>query len=347
MRENVVEQALKIIRNRIDQFGVAEPTIQAQGADEIVVQLPGIQDPQRAKDLIGRTALLEFKLVAQGPQAGTLEKPGPGVQVLSGKGERGRRARSYLVEKRTLMTGDVSPTRACARAAPRRAWRSTSCSTRAARKLFGDVTTQQRRAATSPSCSTASSSRRRSSASRSPAVAGRSRAASTSPRRRTWPTCCATARCRRRSSCIEERTVGPSLGQDSIRQGMLSFVVGGVARRRSSCCVYYRGGGADRRRGAARERALPPGGCSPRSASRSRCPGIAGIVLTIGMAVDANVLILERIREELRLGQERARGHRGRLRARLGRDPRLEHHDVPARASSSSSSARARCAASP
>ena len=53
------------MRNRIDQFGVAEPTIQAQGADEIVVQLPGIQDPQRAKDLIGRTALLEFKLVAR------------------------------------------------------------------------------------------------------------------------------------------------------------------------------------------------------------------------------------------------------------------------------------------
>src|SRR5262249_39669911 len=82
LHENVREQALKIIRNRIDQFGVAEPTIQAQGADEIVVQLPGIQDPQRAKELIGRTALLEFKLIANGPQAGTTDHPGPGVQVL-------------------------------------------------------------------------------------------------------------------------------------------------------------------------------------------------------------------------------------------------------------------------
>jgi preprotein translocase subunit SecD len=69
-RERFVEQGLQILRNRIDQFGVAEPTIQAQGTDQIAVQLPGIQDPQRAKDLIGRTALLEFKLVAQGPQAG-------------------------------------------------------------------------------------------------------------------------------------------------------------------------------------------------------------------------------------------------------------------------------------
>src|SRR5207249_6370425 len=106
IHENVREQALKIIRNRIDQFGVAEPTVQAQGNDEIVVQLPGIQDPQRAKDLIGKTALLEFKLTAQGPQAGTVEHPGPGVQVLNGKGDAGGR-RAYLVERRTLMTGDV------------------------------------------------------------------------------------------------------------------------------------------------------------------------------------------------------------------------------------------------
>src|SRR5207253_1817635 len=106
LRDNVQEQALKIIRNRIDQFGVSEPTVQAQGADEIVVQLPGIQDPQRAKELIGRTALLEFKLVARGPEAGTLDHPGPNVQVVLGKSEKGRRT-SYLVERRTLMTGDV------------------------------------------------------------------------------------------------------------------------------------------------------------------------------------------------------------------------------------------------
>src|SRR5205807_2019157 len=107
IRDNVVDQALKIIRNRIDQFGVAEPTVQAQGTDEIVVQLPGIQDPQRAKELIGRTALLEFKLVARGPEAGTLDHPGPNVQVLPAKSEKGRRADRILVERRTLMTGDV------------------------------------------------------------------------------------------------------------------------------------------------------------------------------------------------------------------------------------------------
>ena len=71
-------------------------------------------------------------------------------------------------------------------------------------------------------------------------------------------------------------------------------------------------------------------------------PGIAGIVLTIGMAVDANVLINERIREELRLGQVAARRHRCGLRTRLARHPGLQHHHVPRRASFSSSSARAR-----
>ena len=99
MRDGVVEQALKIIRNRIDQFGVTEPTIQKQGSSQIVVQLPGIQDPQRAKELIGRTAQLEFKLVSS-------EQPGRRrVESLPGKGDDGGRG-TYLVEKRTLLTGD-------------------------------------------------------------------------------------------------------------------------------------------------------------------------------------------------------------------------------------------------
>src|SRR5262249_27789686 len=106
IRNNAVEQALQVLRNRIDQFGVAEPTIQAQGDDEIVVQLPGVQDPQRAKDLIGRTALLEFRLVAEGPNIGTPEHPGPGIDVMPGAAEAGQRRR-YLLEKRPVMGGDV------------------------------------------------------------------------------------------------------------------------------------------------------------------------------------------------------------------------------------------------
>ena len=191
IRDNVVDQALKIIRNRIDQFGVSEPTVQAQGADEIVVQLPGIQDPQRAKDLIGKTALLEFKLLATGPQAGTVEHPGPGVQVLNGKGDAGGR-RAYLVERRTLMTGDVITD-----ASVRPGTASTSRSTPAARSSSPTGRTPTW-VATSPSCSTTTWSPPRRFASRSPPAAARSRGGSTSPRRRTWRMCCATGRCPRR-----------------------------------------------------------------------------------------------------------------------------------------------------
>src|SRR4029077_6236615 len=99
LRDRFVDQALQILRNRIDQFGVSEPTILAQGTDEIVVQLPGIQDPQRAKDLIGRTALLEFRLVAEGPQAGTPQNPGAGMQTVAGRpGDRNQ----YVTEKRPI-----------------------------------------------------------------------------------------------------------------------------------------------------------------------------------------------------------------------------------------------------
>jgi preprotein translocase subunit SecD len=92
IRAGVVDQALQVIRNRIDQFGVSEPTVTAQGTDEIVVQLPGIQDPHRAKELIGRTAVLEFRFVAQG---GTPDAPPPGAQVMPACGSRAAPASTW------------------------------------------------------------------------------------------------------------------------------------------------------------------------------------------------------------------------------------------------------------
>jgi preprotein translocase subunit SecD len=299
IRENVVDQALKIIRNRIDQFGVAEPTVQAQGTDEIVVQLPGIQDPQRAKDLIGKTALLEFKLLATGPQAGTPEHPGPNVQVLSGKGDAGGR-RQYLVERKTLMTGDML-TDATVR--PGTATEGMAVDfTLDARggKLFGQVSSANvgRNLAivldgyveSAPTI-------------REPITGGRGQITG----RFDFAEAQDLANVLRNGALpaplklIEERTVGPSLGQDSIRKGILSFVVGS-ALVIAFMLVYYRGGGliAD---GALLMNILILVGIFAAFGFTLSLPGIAGIVLTIGMAVDANVLILERIREELRLGK--------------------------------------------
>ena len=299
LRENVREQALKIIRNRIDQFGVAEPTVQTQGNDEIVVQLPGIQDPQRAKELIGRTALLEFKLLAQGPQAGTIEKPGPGVQVLPGKSETGRR-QSYLVERRTLMTGDVLTD---ARVSPGSATEGMAVEFKLdarGAKQFGQITTASvgRNLAIVLDGVVASAP-----VIREPITGGRGQITG----RFDFAEAQDLANVLRNGALpaplklMEERTVGPSLGQDSIRNGILSFVVG-AASVILFMVFYYRGGGliAD---GALLLNVLLLVATFAAFGFTLSLPGIAGIVLTIGMAVDANVLILERIREELRLGK--------------------------------------------
>ena len=299
IRENVREQALKIIRNRIDQFGVAEPIVQAQGSDEIVVQLPGIQDPQRAKELIGRTALLEFKLLPADAKAGTVEKPGPGVQVLPGKSDTGRR-QSYLVERKTLMTGDVLTD---AHVSPGSATEGMAVEfvlDARGGKQFGALTSANvgRNLAIVLDGVVESAP-----VIREPITGGRGQITG----RFDFAEAQDLANVLRNGALpaplklIEERTVGPSLGQDSIRSGVLSFVVGSILVV-AFMLVYYRGGGliAD---GALLLNILLLLGVFAAFGFTLSLPGIAGIVLTIGMAVDANVLILERIREELRLGK--------------------------------------------
>jgi preprotein translocase subunit SecD len=299
LRDTAREQALQIIRNRIDQFGVAEPNVQAQGTDEIVVQLPGVQDPQRAKELIGRTAQLEFKLVAQGPQAGTPDKPGPGVQVLYGRGEGGRRS-AYLVERRTLLTGDALTD---ARVGPGDLTEGMvvyfEFDARGA-KQFGEITTKNvgrqlaiildGKVESAPSI-------------REPITGGRGQITG----RFDFAEAQDLANVLRNGALpapltlMEERTVGPSLGKDSIRNGVVSFVVG-TSLVVLFMLVYYRGGGAIANLALVFNLLFLLGIFSAFGFTLS-LPGIAGIVLTIGMAVDANVLILERVREELRLGK--------------------------------------------
>ena len=157
--------------------------------------------------------------------------------------------------------------------------------------------------ATSPSCSTARCSRRPRSASRSPAGGDRSPVGSICRRRRTSPTSSATA-----SLPAPLNAARGAHGRPVARPGL--------DPRRARCrlrsaallvvlfmMLYYRGGGAIADLRVAGKRVLMPGGPSRPSASRLTLPGIAGIVLTVGMAVDANVLVLERVREELRLGK--------------------------------------------
>jgi preprotein translocase subunit SecD len=293
LRENVVEQALKVMRNRIDQFGVTEPTLQSQGSDQIVVQLPGIQDPQRAKDLIGRTAVLEFKMLA--PQ----QQPGPNVQELPGRMEHGQRPK-YYVERRTLMTGDVVKN-----ANPRIASQTQGMEVNfeldaRGTKQFGQLTTAnvgRRLAIILDGVVESAPEIKEPITGGQGVITGRFDFAEAQD----------LANVLRNGSLpaplklLEERTVGPSLGKDSIANGVLSFAVA-TAATVLFMLIYYRGGGmiADL---ALIFNVIYLVGIFCAFGFTLSLPGIAGIVLTIGMAVDANVLILERIREELRLGK--------------------------------------------
>ena len=142
IRANAVRQGVETIRNRVDQFGVREPPIQQQGENRILVQLPGVQDPQRAKALIGKTALLEFKLVDEGASVEeALHRSPRGDEILYQRRgpQTGRSARvPYVVKKGRIDRGPDRPPR-CFGSQRRGSPTSRSPSTRGA-EIFDRVT---------------------------------------------------------------------------------------------------------------------------------------------------------------------------------------------------------------
>ena len=303
IREFAVEQSLETIRNRVDQFGVREPVIQRSGTNGILVQFPGIQDPQRAKDLIGKTAVLEFKIVAGGSDP---TKPvSGGTEVLYGQerdpvtGETHRKV-PYTLERKTLMTGEVI---ADARVRPATQlegpYVELVLNSRGA-KLFEEITTanvgRQLAIILDNTVYSAPVIRER---------IGGGRASITGnfdvKEARDLAIVLRAGALPAPVTLAEERTVGPTLGRDSIRQGIVSFVVGG-ALVVLFMVVYYRGAGVLADAALLLNVFLIMAALAAFEATLT-LPGIAGLVLTLGMAVDANVLINERIREELRLGK--------------------------------------------
>ncbi|HYC54873.1 MAG TPA: protein translocase subunit SecD [Candidatus Binatia bacterium] len=292
-----VDQALETIRNRVDQFGVAEPTIQRQGEDSILVQLPGVQDPERAKSLIGRTAQLQFQLVADDPKKpGVVRAMGSEVDPVT------RRAteETYYLEPTILMSGEVI---ADARhrpgemgEAPYVAVTLNGPGADLFERITGDNTGRLLAIVLDGKVQSAPRINERIGGGRAVITGNFSldeaRDLSIVLRAGALPAPVVIA---------EERTVGPSLGQDSIRAGIRSFVLGG-ALTILSMILYYRiaGGVADL---ALLFNVILLLACLALFRGVLTLPGIAGIVLTIGMAVDANVLINERIREELRAGR--------------------------------------------
>ncbi len=313
IRDYAVDQSLETIRNRIDQFGVSEPIIQRRGQDifgrgqqDILVQLPGIQEPERAKEIIRKTALLEFKLVDEvhGVEEALQRGAPPGTQILyeipKGDGGLRREQVPYLLEARTLMTGEYI---ADARVRPGDQLEGPNVElilNSSGARLFERITGEnvKRRLAIILDNRVHSA----------PVIqerigGGRARITGSFDMKeaRDLAIVLRAGALPAPVEIVEERTVGPSLGRDSIRQGIISFIVGGSLVV-LFMVAYYRGGGlvADM---ALVFNVLFMVAILAGFKAVLTLPGIAGIVLTVGMAVDANVLINERIREELRAGK--------------------------------------------
>jgi preprotein translocase subunit SecD len=303
IREFAVDQSIETIRNRIDQFGVREPVIQRSGTTDILVQLPGIQDAQRAKDLIGKTAVLEFKIVKDA--ADDPSKPSTGSEVVYGQerdsttGQVNRKV-PYTLERKTLMTGEVI---ADARVRPSTQlegpYVEIILNSRGA-KLFEQITSANvgRRLAIVLDNTVYSA----------PVIReriGGGRASITGnfdiKEARDLAIVLRAGALPAPVTIAEERTIGPTLGEDSIRRGMISFAVGGLLVV-LFMVIYYRGAGLIADMALTLNVLFIIGALAAFEATLT-LPGIAGLVLTTGMAVDANVLINERIREELRLGK--------------------------------------------
>ncbi|MGH7786850.1 MAG: protein translocase subunit SecD [Candidatus Binatia bacterium] len=306
IKQAAVEQSLETIRNRIDQFGVSEPVIQRQGERDILVQLPGIQDPERAKELIGKTAVLSFKLVREGDAEALAKGSQPipaGTEVLyelskvAGSRQKGQ---PLLVETQTLMTGDVVvEARVRPGDLPNSRIVSLDLNARGAR-LFEEITAANvnRRLAIvlDNTIYSAPVIKERIPGGRA-VISG----SFTSDEARDLSIVLRTGALPAPVSIAEERTVGPSLGQDSIDKGIRSFVVGGLLVI-LFMLVYYRFAGLLADLALVWNILFLVATLAVFQATLT-LPGIAGVVLTLGMAVDANVLINERIREELRLGK--------------------------------------------
>ncbi len=303
LQEYALDQSLETIRNRIDQFAVAEPVIQRQGSREILVQLPGIQEPERAKALIGKTAVLEFRLVSPQNRAFDADKPPAGTEVLPGltTDDAGRsQPTQYLVEATAELTGDVIED---ARVqlfdqleGPFVELRLDDDGAQRFDTLTAANVGRQLAIILDGFVHSAPVIRER-----IPGGVASITGNFTIKDARDLAIVLRAGALPAPVTLVEERTVGPSLGRDSIRQGMTSFVIGGTVVA-LFMIFYYRLAGVLAVSALVLNVVYLLAALSGFGATLT-LPGIAGIVLTLGMAVDANVLVNERIREELRAGK--------------------------------------------
>lgn len=281
------EQSLEIIRRRIDQIGIAEPTIQQVGADRILVQLPGVQDPSRVRALLGSTAKLSFHMVA--------ESGGIGTRTLPGASD----GRQYTIQNYIAMMGDrLSDARSGYDDRTGQPVINFRLDNAGARQ-FGEIT----RANVGKPFAIVLDGKVLSAPVINEPIPGGSGQISGSFTLAEATDLAALLRAGAlpaRLTVIEERTVGPDLGSDAIARGLNTGLIGFGLVVLFMFALYGRWGLLANF--ALTLNVILTFGALSLLGATLTLPGIAGIVLGIGLAVDANVLINERIREETRKG---------------------------------------------
>ena len=328
IEDNAVSQSLEILRNRIDQFGVSEPMLVKQGKDEIVVQLPGIKDPERALELIGRTAQLQFKLVDsestvdlpalidQAIASGRLKKNFSHHELnLALKGSLPPDDEVYferkvdresgqvtmlpmLLKKRTLMTGSMLKTAAVEISGPYNEPAVELTLNSRGAMVFDEITRanvgRQLAIILDDIVQSAPVIRERISGGKAQITGS-----FTTEEAHDLAIVLRAGALPASVDIVQNLTVGPSLGRDSIHAGIASAILG-MFLVVAFMILYYRLSGLIADLALLLNLILMMAALSLFRATLT-LPGIAGVVLSIGMAVDSNVLIFERMREEFAL----------------------------------------------
>ncbi len=299
---NAVSQSMEVIRRRVDETGTKEPTIERQGQDRILLQLPGVQDPSRMKDILGTTAKLTFRFVDQSmsvQQAEATHVP-PGDEILPASENNRGGPSAYLIRKRVMVSGEnlknaqpgFSPQTnqpvVNIRFDSIGGKRFAEATRNNVGKLFAIVL--DNKVISAPRIN-------------EPILGGSAQISGSFTVQETQDLALLlrAGALPAPMTIVQERTVGPQLGADSIAEGKEAAVIGSLFVVVFMMLVYgFFGLLANL--GLIVNMVLIFGALSAFQATLT-LPGIAGIVLTIGMAVDANVLIYERIREEARNGK--------------------------------------------
>lgn len=306
IKDWATSQALETIRNRIDKFGVTEPIIQRQATREIVIQLPGMKDPKRAINLIGKTAVLEFRLLdARSNMDMALKGIMPkGSEIMYQKvtnKETGEiKEIPFLVKRTTLLTGDtISDARVAFDTRFNEPYVSLKFNRQGARlfaKITGDNVGKRLAIILDGNVYSAPNIREKIAGGSAQITGGftHSEAVDLAIALRAGALPAPV-------KIIQNVTVGPTLGQDSIEAGIKAAMLGGILVL-IFMIIYYKLSGIIAIIAIILNLVMLMGAMSYFNATLT-LPGIAGILLTIGMGVDANVLIFERIKEELRAGR--------------------------------------------